>query len=569
MKELSSKTKAILQAINSRNPKQMKQARSSCLAILKITPNNTTCLRFMGIIDYYLGNTLRATKWFENALNIKPSPELYYNYAQTMITQKKYASALTALRQAMRLKPDFLDAYCLVGTVLEKSNELDKALKIYRIILKMNPNCPDALNRLGVLLMKKDNLEGAFMYLERAIAVKPDFSAAINNLGMLYHYQGLFDKSLKLFEKALICKPQNPIALNNLGIALGSLRRFDEAIIAYKKAINLKNDYPEAHKNLSLAQLATGQFSEGWRNYEWRWQTRQFTTAVCNPLKKTRWHGEAAKGRTLLIQAEQGNGDSLQFCRYIPLVAKRGFKIVLEVQPPLVRLMKSLPGVDKVIASGQRLPEFDLYCPMMSLPLVFNTQLNTILVNIPYLSVPTEKVKVWANRLSNNNNYSLRVGLVWAGKSSNFVEFAAVDRRRSVAPALFAPLTDVNGITFYSLQKDGPEFPADSKVINLMDSCDDFADTAALVANLDLVISVDTAVAHLAGALGKPVWVLNRFDSCWRWLTNREDSPWYPTLRLFRQPQPGDWKSVIVKVKTELAKLTKVASQHLCNSQPQ
>ena len=228
---------------------------------------------------------------------------------------------------------------------------------------------------------------------------------------------------------------------------------------------------------------------------------------------------------------------------------------MLEVQPALVRLLGSVAGVKQVIPRGQTWPNPDLYCHMMSLPAIFDTRLDSIPAAIPYLAVDDKCIDTWRNRLLHSGNHKLKVGLTWAGRHRiNSPDFIAADRRRSIPPALFAPLTKIGGVQFYSLQKDGPRAPAEMKLVDMMDACNDFVDTAALVANLDLIISVDTAVVHLAGALGKPVWVLNRFDSCWRWLQTREDSPWYPTLRLFNQPRPGDWESVVVCVANELRK---------------
>lgn len=265
------------------------------------------------------------------------------------------------------------------------------------------------------------------------------------------------------------------------------------------------------------------------------------------------WRGEAAAGRTLLIHAEQGLGDTLQFCRYAPLAAERGLRIVLEVQKPLVRLLRSLPGIDRVVAQGEALPAFDLHCPMLSLPLALGTTLETIPGRTPYLHADGSGTADWRRRLDATTRPGLRIGVLWAGNAHSLTpRLALLDRRRSIAPARLAPVFDVPGVQFFGLQKDGPAAPDGFPLTDVMREMQDFADTAALVGTLDLVIAVDSAVAHLAGALGRPVWLLDRFDPCWRWPLGRTDSPWYPGLRIFRQAVPGDWDPVVAQVADEL-----------------
>jgi hypothetical protein len=271
---------------------------------------------------------------------------------------------------------------------------------------------------------------------------------------------------------------------------------------------------------------------------------------------KPQWKGEEAKGRVLLIRSEQGFGDSIQFCRYATLAALQGFYVVLEVQPALFRLMKTLSGVKRVISQGEDLPDHDFYCPMMSLPMAFHTKPDTIPGQTPYLSAQDEWVTFWRSRLTNEGNNALKVGLAWAGKPRfQSPDLIAVDKRRSMSPDLLEVLIKIEGVRFISLQKGGPQAPSGFGMIDFMAECEDFSDIAALMATLDLVISVDTALAHLAGALGKPVWLLDRFDNCWRWMRGRDDSPWYSTMRLFRQPRPGDWSGVLSMVEHELRNL--------------
>jgi hypothetical protein len=317
-----------------------------------------------------------------------------------------------------------------------------------------------------------------------------------------------------------------------------------EAIGCFRTAVGLRPDFANAHHNLAVALLARGEMAEGWREYEWRWQTAGMV-ASRRDFAQPQWHGEAAEGRTLLIHAEQGLGDTLQFCRYGALAAARGLRVVMEVQRPLVRLLRGVAGVDWVVARGEDLPAFDFCCAMQSMPLAVGTTVATIPSAPSYLCADLVEAAIWGERLAAAGRLGPRVGLAWAGDPA-----MVRDGRRSLAAERLAPLLALQGLQFFSLQKGGS--PADVGLTDFMDEMEDFADTAALVANLDLVISVDTAVAHLAAALGKPVWLLDRFDPDWRWLLGRRDSPWYPSMRLYRQPKPGDWGSVLAEVAADL-----------------
>jgi hypothetical protein len=329
-----------------------------------------------------------------------------------------------------------------------------------------------------------------------------------------------------------------------------------EAEAAARTALRLRPDMPDAQVNLAMVLLLTGHWAEAWPFYEARWQVGDLAMqrrAFPQPL----WTGaQPLAGRTILLHAEQGLGDTLQFCRYAPLVAAQGARVVLEVQPPLTRLLAGLEGVAQIVATGDPLPDFDLHCPLMSLPHAFATTPETIPAPVPYLAADPAQQKAWREVLADLPGP--RVGLVWAGSARAWLPHAtAIDRRRSMRLADMAPLAQVRGYSFVSLQLGPPaaqlaEPPAGLRIHDATTHLGDFADTAALVANLDLVIAVDTAVAHLAGALGRPVWLLNRFDTCWRWLLGRDDSPWYPGLRQFRRGAQEDWTSVMQRVAATL-----------------
>lgn len=589
----------IMYALSVSNTTQILAGRTVCFEILKSDPENPICLELMGKIEYQLGNFDQSELWFEKAFVAKPdSTELYFNYAQNMTMQKKYPQAIAAFTQILKLNPGHMETLYRLGSLLEKSGDDATAAKAYHRALAINPKLSAILNNLGCIKIRKKDLAGAVHYLNRALAIraddplphnnlgvayaaqgnlqlamhcyqnalalKPDYPDALNNLGKIYRQQGAFTKSVTLYKKALALLPDFPEAMNNLGVALKACGKLDEAIEAYQNALALNGNCPDWHSNLAMALLAAGRFVEGWPEYEWRWKSNQLP-ALQPGYEKLRWQGIHSTGKTLLIRAEQGLGDTLQFCRYVPLVQSCGLRVILEVPGPLVRLLASLGDVVQIIAQGTPPPPFDYYCPMLSLPLAFQTRLDTIPANVPYLFAATECIEKWRCRMPNNSDNKLKVGLVWAGSSRpQSPELVTTDRRRSMEPDLLAPLLDLPGIQFFCLQKFGPMAPEKFGLVDFMEECVDFAETAALIANLDLVVSVDTAVAHLAGALGKPIWLLNRFDTCWRWLLKREDSPWYPSMRIFRQSQPGDWHGVIACVKNELQKYSRQLATTPC-----
>lgn len=497
--------------------------------------------------------------------------------------------AIDAYKSALAIDSNYPEALNNLGVIYHKRGDACEAIRCFAAATAARPDYPFPLNNLGMLRLNEGNLDEAELLLRKALTLAPNYPEALNNLGMVFHARGDLVGSRRLYQKALDLQPNNPDALNNLGTiflqqddfegsesvfnrvlelhsghsdALNNLGnvlkntgRIREAISAYERAIELKPDKPDYHHNLAMALLAAGRFEPGWREFEWRWKTSQFAGEQKH-TDKPLWTGEPDEGKVLLICAEQGYGDTIQFCRYAPLAAAAGMRVILEVQPALTKIMGSLRHIEHVTAQGRLSPDFDFYCPLMSLPLVFGTTLQTIPADVPYLAPSAERVGDWRDRLADISNSELKVGLVWAGSARlASPDLIAANRRRSMAPELFAPLMDVPGVRFFSLQKGGPRAPGKFGLVDFMRDCRDFADTAGLVANLDLVISVDTAVAHLAGAMAKPVWLLNRFDSCWRWLQSTDASPWYSTFRIFRQRRPGDWGGVISTAKDQLLAL--------------
>jgi Flp pilus assembly protein TadD len=474
-------------------------------------------------------------------------------------------TAANLIRRAITINPTAAQYHCNLGVVLAEQGLRDQAEACHRKALALRPDYPEAHNNLGNVLWNLGHLDAAEACYRSALDLRPDYPEAQNNMANALQNKGHFEAAAACSRRAVELWQSNPAALTNLGNTLRDLGQLDEAVASHQRAIELRPDFADAHFNLAVALLSAGDMAAGWEEYEWRWQTPQMAKGR-RDFAQPQWHGEAAAGQTLLIHAEQGFGDTLQFCRYATLAAERGLRVVMEVPKPLVRLLRGLRGIDLAVGPGESLPDFDLHCPMLSLPRAMGTTLASIPGAVPYLHDDPGEAAKWRVRLAASCHPGLKVGLVWAGDPRRALPHAAaVDRRRSIAPDRLAPLFAVSGVNFLSLQRAGPKMPARFPLIDFMDEMADFADTAALIANLDLVISVDTAVAHLAAALGRRVWLLDRFDSCWRWLTGRRDSPWYPTLRLHRQQRPGEWEPVVAEVAHDLVRLAagnKLAGGH-------
>ena len=435
---------------------------------------------------------------------------------------------------------------------LYQAGRLDEAEQLFRQVLTISPRHADSLHLLGALAYQTGRHDLAVELIGKAISINSTEASMHSNLGNMHTHLGRLDEAVACYRRAIDLRPNFSEALNNLGNALKARKQFDEAIARYRAAIEIRPDDPELHYNLGMALLASGDLAAGWPEHEWRWKTRQLRPGR-RDFTHPQWRGEPAAGRTLLIHAEQGYGDTIQFCRYARLAAASGLRVILEAPAPLVRLLQGLPGIDQVVAHGDPLPTFDLHCPMLSLPPALEPTLATIPGDVPYLRADPIQVEAWRTRFAALGEQGPRIGLVWNGNPRvALLSAAALGRWRSFSPDRLAPLFEQPGRHFVSLQKDGPAAPAQFPLTDFVTEMEDFADTAALIANLDLIISIDTSVAHLAAALGKPVWLLACFDPCWRWLAGRRDSPWYPGMRLYRQPRPGDWDAVLVEVARDL-----------------
>lgn len=508
-----------------------------------------------------LGNLLKERGQLDDAIaayrqSIAHKPDYAEGYSSLGIALMEKGAlddSIAAHRRAVSLNPDLAEAHNNLANALKAKGELDEAIAEYRRAIELKADYPEAHYNLANALHAKGQFDLAVASSGRALAGRPDYIEAHNNLGNVFKDKGDFEHAIAAYERAIAIKPDFAEAHSNLGTVLQSMGRYDDATAAFRRAIAFQPDFAKAHLNLAFVLLLQGDLANAWPEYEWRWKCVGGETFT-QPL----WTGEELRGRTILLHPEQGFGDTIHMARYVPRVAARGGRVVLECQPELQRVFERLPDVWRVVPKGQPRPEFDVQCPLLSLPHVFGTTLESIPAEPEYLSADPQLAEAWSKRI--DAPPGLKVGLVWAGSAGHLN-----DRNRSIPLARLARLREIEGVRFHGLQK-GPaaaQAAADPPPLPMTDFdplLTDFAETAALVANLDLVISVDTAVAHLAAALGKPVWLLLPFVPDWRWLLDREDNPWYPTMRLFRQKAIGDWDEVVERVAEALGRRADVLS---------
>ena len=461
--------------------------------------------------------------------------------------QGRSAEALELIERALLQRPRSPWALSNRGVVLSRIGRQADALACFDRVLEIDPDDPEVLNNRGNVLRELKRPIEALASYDGALALKADYADAVCNRATALQDLGRHEEALAGYARTLALSEDHLDALYNRGAALLALNRHAEAIASYQRVLALWPDHADAHWNEALARLAIGDFAAGWKGFEWRWRTSDAKATRDWPCPL--WLGETAlESKSILLYAEQGIGDTLQFVRYAPLVAARGAAVRLVVHRELKTLVARMAGLE-VFGEDDLLPVCDLRCPLLSLPLAFGTRLDSVPAEIPYLAASQERIARWRGRLGGARR---RIGLVWAGNPRH-----ANDARRTIPFAALSPILAVPDVGFVSLQKEVPQsdreaLRGDERIIDLAPELGDFADTAAVLMQLDLVICVDTAVAHLAGALGKPVWILLPYASDWRWLVGREDSPWYPTARLFRQSAAGDWANVIARVAGEL-----------------
>ena len=519
-------------------------------AYIKARINRAKALRLVGALDDALA---AYDAMLAEDIGTLDAAEAHHGRANVLRHLRRAEPALEAYQQAVLLAPKSAPFRASLGHLMTDVGHLDSALRCFDVAIALDPELPASHNGRGIVLQRLRRRDEAMAAFERALAIDPAFTDSLLNRGNVLQDMGRSDEALAVYDEVLALKGDSPATWNNRGNVYEAMRRYEDALHCFDRSLEIDQDYAPAHWNRALLNLQYGALLDGWKGYEWRWSNELLS--VYNErrdFKAPLWLGaESLEGKTILLFAEQGLGDSLQFCRYVPLVKARGARVVLEVQRPLVGLLKSLDGVDVVLAKGETLPPFDFHCPLMSLPLAFGTEVDTIPAAPRYLDADPARVAAWQARLGPRQRP--RVGLVWSGNVQH-----ANDHNRSIPFAQLAPLLGLD-CDFYSLQKeyrpaDLPEL--DASVVQRMDAhLNDFADTAALCEAMDVVIAVDTSVAHLAAALGRPVWLLLPHVADWRWLTAREDSPWYPSVRLLRQPARGDYAAAIASAASGLGAL--------------
>jgi len=528
---------------------------------LAMEPENAEALHYLGLLKHQLGQGAAAVDLLYRAMALEPErAEFQCNLGIVLGKAGRTEEALEVLSRAIETRPDYAEAYENLGVVLDRLGRIEDSQLAWEKAIELRPQFAEAHHHLGSSLMNNGKPQQGIQHLRQALRLNSRDAGAWNNLGCALRKIEDVEGSLRAFQKAAQVRPAMAEAHCNVGTALCDLGRPDEAIPHLEKAVELRPDFADAQWNLAVALLACGHFDRGWLAYEWRRHSekdKKFSRDFMQPA----WNGCNIEGRTILVTCEQGLGDTLQFIRYIPMVAARGARVIFESQPSLRDLLRNMKGIDQIVVRGEPLPRFDVHVRLLTLPSIFGTRLGNFPSDVPYLHPDPKREAMWKQRLSGGG---FKVGIAWQG-STTF----ANDRFRSIPLAEYEPLAQVEGVRLISLQKNAgseqvKQIQDKFKVEILEPALDEgtgaFMDTAAVMRQLDLVITSDTAIAHLAGALGVRVWLALSYNSDWRWMRERDDSPWYPTMRLFRPQTPRDWNGVFDRIA--------VAPRDTLNAQP-
>ncbi|MDH7598435.1 MAG: tetratricopeptide repeat protein [Sedimentisphaerales bacterium] len=526
---------------------------------ISIDPGLVAAYNHLGVLLCQRGLYEQAIRLLQEAVATAPDyAEAYNNLGIAMAATDRLEQAIACYQEATRLDKAFAEAYYNWAAACVKTKNYDRAVELCKKAIEIRPNYPQAYNQMGIALAAQGLHQEACECYQKAIHMDPGMAEFYNNLAISLKEQARYQEAIIAYHKAIDLDPSVPEFYYNLAGALKDIGELDPAIDLYDKAIAIKGDYPDAQWNKAVALLLKGDLRTGWSLYHWRLKANLDAPLYPYRWDKPRWNGQLLDGKTILVYCEQGLGDAIQFVRYVPMIRGLGpERIILETWPALVRLFGSMEGIDQVAAAhaDALADQVDMVVSVMDLPAIFQTDIHTIPNQVPYLHPDQDQVASWKARFSKQD---LNVGIVWAGKPTH-----GNDRNRSCRLEHFLKLLGIPGVKLYSLQK-GPAARQmeglGRPIEDLADQLQDMMDTACCVAALDLVISVDTAVAHLAGALARPVWTLLPFAPDYRWMLGRADSPWYPTMRLFRQDRPRDWDGVFERLASELEGLVRAAS---------
>jgi len=527
---------------------RLRDAEKLYARALKAAPDNFDALHLLGLIKAQSGQMGEAHRLMAAALKINPNaPDALVNFANVLHALKRDGEALTHLDKALALRPGDQEALLYRGNALNALGRPEDAIACYDAVLARNPAHGGALLNRGTARARLGRHADALADFDAVLMRGPHHVEALYNRGTALLELERPDAALAAFDAAVAAAPRHTGAWTNRGRALQALNQHTDAVASFEKAIAIDKNFADAHSNMALSLLTLGQLSRGFAEYEWRWKRTGMSDARRN-YRGRAWLGEFPIGqRTILLAAEQGLGDSIQFVRYAPLLARSGAKVVLEVQPELKSLLAGVDGVTSCHARGETLPAYDVYCPLGSLPLAFKTEPATIPADIPYLRADETHLAKWRPIIEALPGK--RIALAWAGHAKH-----PNDRNRSIALAQLEPLFALDGISFVSVQRDlrgdvEAILARHKSITHIGDKLNDMTDTAAVLALVDLTIAVDTSVIHLAGAMGREAWVMLPFSPDWRWTLTGDHSPWYPRMRLFRQAKPGDWSAVIASLR--------------------
>ncbi len=516
-----------------------------------IDSNHPDIYNNLGLACYELGKFDESVRFYEKGLILEPGfPECHNNLGLALSKLGRKEEAVDSFKRAIELKPDYIDAYSNQGYTLMETGKMAEAVTAFENAIKLNPDYLESHFNLGVTFYKQGRYDDAIKSYRNALQIKPGYAEAFNNLGVVLKAKGMVDDAISSFKSAVHINPEHVDAHYNLGNMLWGSGRHNEAIGCYDRALKFDTDHIEARWNRALLLLMTGNYEQGWQDYEVRFARK---TPPERLFAQPRWDGSDLSGRRILVYSEQGFGDTFQFVRLLPMVKARGGKVIFECQKELSSVLSLCDGIDEIIDqndSGKPDISFDTHIPLLSLPGVLGVRLENLPSKVPYVFVNAELIDKWRERLRVHKGY--KVGIVWGGNPDY-----RYNSGRSCDLKTFGLVGQLPGTTLFSLQKGGSELaavnqPDEFSIANLNAEPNNFSDTAALIMNLDLVISVDTAVVHLAGALGKPVWLILVHASDWRYLLKRTDSPWYPTMRIFRCPKSGDRTVVMRQMVEEL-----------------